>query len=626
MPRLGETSTIALGGAFRLADQVQVTTTAADTGHRVVGRYVLHGEIAHGGMATVHFGRLVGEVGFSRTVAIKCLHPQYSKDPEFISMFVDEARLAARIRHPNVVPILDIVALDGELFMVMEYVQGETMARLLRAVRSKNQRVPLRIVSAIMTASLEGLHAAHEAVSERGEPLGIVHRDVSPQNIIVGLDGVARVLDFGVAKAAGRLQHTRDGQLKGKLAYMAPEQLRGTVLDRRTDVYAAAVVLWESLTGRRLFDGEDEVSIFGKVLEGVVEPPSIVVPSLPRTLDDVCLRGLQRDLAKRFQTAEDMAIALERAVGLATPREVGRWVEQNAAASLRKRAERIAEIESVSSVIMRGGQPLSSTIKGMGPSSQPASGPAPVGITTPGMRGSFTPSGTGILPPVPGTFPPISSPNAMRSGQSSPNGYAPGTISSHNAFPLAAPTSPGIGRPALDVEGPTMEGPVPSELSRPGFSPSSPGVEISRSFNFGASQPQMRTPQRSMAVVIALVGAVSAVVVSIVVVVVLFMTRRPATGPDNPVSGNSTPTQTSPIPGAPSSAVPNVSDLPIAPSSQNTATPPPTTGPKPTVKPPPTVAPPPTRPPPTATGKPGDCNPPYTLDAKGVRIPKPQCY
>jgi serine/threonine protein kinase len=206
---------------------------------RSIGRYVLYGEIASGGMATVHFGRLSGPAGFSRTVAIKRLHPQYAKDPEFVSMFLDEARLAARIRHPNVVTTLDVVTTGAEIFLVMEYVQGESLSRLLRAVRPMMTPADTRIVATIVSGVLHGLHAAHEARDEQGQPLRIVHRDVSPQNVLVGTDGVPRVLDFGVAKAAGRVQTTREGQLKGKLAYMAPEQVRGEVT-RVTDVYSAS--------------------------------------------------------------------------------------------------------------------------------------------------------------------------------------------------------------------------------------------------------------------------------------------------------------------------------------------------------------------------------------------------
>ncbi len=327
---------------------------------RIVGRYALYAEIASGGMATVHFGRLLGPVGFSRTVAIKRLHPQFAKDPEFVSMFLDEARLVARIRHPNVVPTLDVVATDGELFLVMDYVQGESLSKLVRGARQRGQRMPPRIVATIISGALHGLHAAHEARNERGEPLHIVHRDISPQNILVGTDGVARVLDFGVAKAAGRIQTTREGQLKGKLAYMAPEQLSGEV-SRKTDIYAAAVVLWEALTGRRLFKGENEAAVLGKVLHDTIDPPSRFTIDPATTLDAaqlhgleeldrVTLRGLERDASKRFSTAREMAIAVENCVGLASPTEVGEWVERSAQEVLSRRAERVAEMESSSSV------------------------------------------------------------------------------------------------------------------------------------------------------------------------------------------------------------------------------------------------------------------------------------
>jgi hypothetical protein len=313
---------------------------------RIVGRYALYGKIASGGMATVHFGRLLGPVGFSRTVAIKRLHPHFTEDPEFVSMFLDEARLAARIRHPNVVPTLDVVATDGELFLVMDFVQGETLARLLRLTAASRERIPVPIVAAIFSGMLHGLHAAHEAKNERGEPLGIVHRDVSPQNVIVGVDGTPRVLDFGVAKAAGRLQTTREGQLKGKISYMAPEQLRGAPATRQTDIYAAAVVLWESLAGRRLFQDENEAAVLHRVLEGRVERPSAIVPELSAEVDALVLRGLDRAPENRFATAREMATALERALALAIPATVGAWVEETAPQALAKQAARVAEIES----------------------------------------------------------------------------------------------------------------------------------------------------------------------------------------------------------------------------------------------------------------------------------------
>jgi serine/threonine-protein kinase len=297
-------------------------------------------------MATVHFGRLLGVVGFAKTVAIKRLHPQLAKDPEFVSMFLDEARLAARIRHPNVVSTLDVVARDGELFLVMEYVQGESLRQLVRAAGVEGGRMPPAIVGTVMVGMLHGLHAAHEASSERGEPLGIVHRDVSPQNILVGIDGVPRVLDFGVAKAAGRAQTTREGQLKGKLAYMSPEQLMGRGVTRSTDIFAASIVLWEALTGRRLFSGESEGEVVKKVLDAHAEPPSRLAPSLSPALDAIVMRGLARDAAVRFSTAREMARALEKAMPLAPASEVGEYVEKMAGPALAQRAERIAKIES----------------------------------------------------------------------------------------------------------------------------------------------------------------------------------------------------------------------------------------------------------------------------------------
>jgi eukaryotic-like serine/threonine-protein kinase len=319
-----------------------------ETPQRVLGRYVLYGEIASGGMATVHVGRLMGPVGFSRTVAVKRLHPQLAKEPEFVAMFLDEAHLAARVQHANVVQTLDVVAEQGELFLVMEYVQGESLSRLLRGIRAYELQISPAIACAIASNVLHGLHAAHEARNERGEPLNIVHRDVSPQNVLVGSDGIARVLDFGVAKAAGRLQTTREGQLKGKLSYMAPEQLRDRVVDRRTDIYAAAVVLWETLTGQRLFQSDNEGAILAKILSDAVPPPSQVSSRVPPEVDAVVLRGLDRNPAARYATARDMALDLERAVRVASPAEVGEWVQTIAGDALTKRAVRVKEIESSS--------------------------------------------------------------------------------------------------------------------------------------------------------------------------------------------------------------------------------------------------------------------------------------
>jgi len=313
-------------------------------GHAVVGRYALYDKIAAGGMATVHFGRLLGPIGFSRTVAIKRMLPQFVSDPGFVSMFVDEARLASRIRHPNVIPTLDVVSQENELFLVLDYVHGETLSQLIKTIHSEQKRIPPAYAAAIVCGMLHGLHAAHNVKNARGELLGLVHRDVSPQNVLVGTDGMARLLDFGVAKAAGRLQVTINGQVKGKLAYMAPEQVRGTVT-AQSDVYAAAAVLWEALTCERLFQNTTWTNVAQIILEREVEPPSSIVSDLPPGLDAVVMRGLEKDPKKRFASAREMALAIEDCVELAAIYEVGEWVERTAKTMLAERAQKLAEIE-----------------------------------------------------------------------------------------------------------------------------------------------------------------------------------------------------------------------------------------------------------------------------------------
>jgi serine/threonine-protein kinase len=312
---------------------------------RTVGRYSLFDELASGGAARVHLGRLDGVAGFSRLVAIKRLREGMIDDPEAVRLFLEEARLAARIRHPNVVQTLDVMVVDEELFIVMDYVHGETLARLLSSVRRRQEQVPMPVLGTIMSAVLEGLHAAHETVDERGEPLGIVHRDVSPQNIMVGVDGVARVLDFGIAKANTSGERTREGYFRGKLSYAAPEQLESKRVSRAVDIYAAGVVLWEATAGRRLFAGGPQPELLGQILLSQIQPPSSANPSLPSAIDEVVMRALSRDPAARFPTALAMAKAVEAAFGVSPAREVGAWVGAEAQAELGRRAELVTDVE-----------------------------------------------------------------------------------------------------------------------------------------------------------------------------------------------------------------------------------------------------------------------------------------
>jgi len=302
--------------------------------------------IASGGMATVHLARLMGAEGFSRTVAIKQLHPQFARDPDFVAMFLDEARLASRVRHPNVVSPLDVISCPPELFIVMDYVHGVSLSRLLK--RATPGSVPPRVAAAIIGQVLLGLHAAHEAIGEGGESLELVHRDVSPQNIMVTLDGVARIVDFGIAKATARSHRTDPGKLKGKLGYMSPEQVNLETVDRRSDVFAVGVVLWELLAGRRLFGSDNPAGSVQALLHAQIELPSKLAPDLPAALDRVVLRALARPVAERFESARAMAEALEQAVAPCSMLELASWVESIAGEELNARSELVSDVESLS--------------------------------------------------------------------------------------------------------------------------------------------------------------------------------------------------------------------------------------------------------------------------------------
>lgn len=304
-------------------------------------------ELARGGMATVHVGRLAGPAGFSRTVAIKRLHPHLCQDDAFVRMLLDEARLAGRIQHPNVVGMLDVVNDGDEVLLVMEYVAGESLLRLLRAEKARGSTIPLAVTSAVMVDTLRGLHAAHEAKAERGEPLQLIHRDVTPHNVMIRADGTAVVVDFGVAKAAGRLHTTEEGTIKGKLPYMAPEQVRGKELSRRVDIFAAGAVLWEMLVGERAVGGKTEAEVLERLLYAEIPPPSTVAKAaVPSALDAVVMRALSRDPADRFATAAEMAQAIEEACPPATASRVAAWVEELAGPTLKTRAERLAILEA----------------------------------------------------------------------------------------------------------------------------------------------------------------------------------------------------------------------------------------------------------------------------------------
>jgi len=286
---------------------------ASDGEGERLDRFELVAELASGGMATVFLARLSSVAGFQRLYAIKRLHPHLQREQEFVDMFLDEARLAARIHHPNVVSILEVGESARGYYLVMEYVEGDTVAHLLARAAQKQTRLPTEVTLRIALDALAGLDAAHELKDDHDQPLHVVHRDVSPQNILIGVDGTTRITDFGVARAAARLTTTRTGQLKGKLAYMAPEQARGQDVDRRADVFALGIVLWEALAMRRLFKGDGEAETLSRVMNEQVPRLRSIVPTLPSGVEAAVMKALERDPANRFATAAEFGEALEKA-------------------------------------------------------------------------------------------------------------------------------------------------------------------------------------------------------------------------------------------------------------------------------------------------------------------------
>ncbi len=280
-----------------------------DVGDRI-GDVEVVARLRAGGMAALYLGRREGAGGFSKELAIKVIHSHLATDRSFVEMFVDEARLSARIDHPNVVRVEALRELDGSYCLLMEFVHGCSLSQLMGTLKERDLRFSPELAVAIAIRVADGLHAAHELLNPDGSAAGVVHRDVSPANVLVGYRGDVKLIDFGIAKASQRLHQTEAAGLKGKIAYMAPEQAFGRDVDRRCDIYALAIVLWEMLTMRRLFRADNDLRLLDMVRDPKVVPPSAVVPGIPPALDKVILQALGPTADARPPTARDFRYRL----------------------------------------------------------------------------------------------------------------------------------------------------------------------------------------------------------------------------------------------------------------------------------------------------------------------------
>jgi serine/threonine-protein kinase len=321
----------------------------------VVGRYEVVAELAHGGMAAVLVVRRAGVEGFDKLLAMKVMLPHLAGERKYVDMFLDEARIAAHIQHRNVVQVFDVGEHEGVPHLVMELLRGQALSRIQKKLRPEGRWMKPGHSLAVLAQAADGLHAAHETRGADGAPLHVVHRDVSPHNVHVGYDGQVKVLDFGIAAAAGRISSTRSGEIKGKFSYLAPEQItRSTELDRRVDVWALGVVAWEQLAGRRLFAAKDEGTLLWKVLNEPVPSLRDLTSSIPRAACECVMACLERDPDDRPRTCEEVAEVLWRAcdeLGDASPRSLGAWMSEEFA------RDRLLEQERLSAALRRGPPP-----------------------------------------------------------------------------------------------------------------------------------------------------------------------------------------------------------------------------------------------------------------------------
>jgi serine/threonine protein kinase len=451
-----------------------------------IGRYDLVRRLGSGGMAEVHLARAAGIEGFEKLVVLKRILPGLAADPHFVHMFLAEARLAAILDHPNVVQVFDLGRDGDDFFFTMEFVYGETVHGAIKAARRAGEQFPIELAIAIAVGAASGLHYAHERVGFDGQPLNIVHRDVSPTNVMVTYHGCVKVADFGIAKVANRTDVTRAGMRKGKVPYMSPEQCRAEKLDRRSDVFALGIVLYEASTMQRLFDGDNEFGVMNRIVNGDIPLPSTRRPGYPKELERIVMKALSVDKNKRYASAREMLVDLEQ---FARERKM-----ESSPAALAQWMHRMFRPKPFPWGAMQGtnvlaSSPGMSTLADAALASYPASRPGMPGShqdLTPASHASWPPTTRGSIavhrPKSGGVLKPISiglgvlaaaaaiavggmviHAKVIAPGQAS----APGDVSAPQAVPVAVPVAPPVA-PTLAPEPAVVDrGEQPVEADAP---------------------------------------------------------------------------------------------------------------------------------------------------------------
>ncbi|HEX8537883.1 MAG TPA: protein kinase, partial [Cystobacter sp.] len=481
-----------------------MTTTQPKRQPIPFGKYLLLDRINIGGMAEVWRGKMFGAGGFERLVAIKRILPNIAEDDEFISMFIDEAKISVQLNHANIAKIEELGQIQNNYFIAMEYIPGKDMRAIFDRGRKKSEPAPVPLVAYVVSKMCEGLDYAHRKKDGMGRDMNIVHRDISPQNILVSFEGEVKVIDFGIAKAAGKATKTQAGILKGKFGYMSPEQIRGLPLDRRSDIFAIGVCLYEMLTGERLFVGDSDFSVLEKVRKAEVVPPSAYNRRIPESLEKIVLKALARDVDERYQYANELGDDLQRFLltsdSIFGRKDLMQYMKSTFAEDVEREKQRLQEYadikppEGMLAAIEMGFSGASSAPQVQVPASAPVPSQAPVSPPMPatpslgGVRRSPTlgamPKLTApapLAPPVPdqeeesGATMVVSSPEYLDEPTTQPGLVGPG----RTVTPVEVPRPPVIDeQPAQRMASLRTPGlAAPPRPSIPTLSPAPPSAE-----------------------------------------------------------------------------------------------------------------------------------------------------